>query len=329
MISTRAVVIAGKGGVETLSIADRSIREPGPGEILVEVAAAGCNRADIMQRRGFYPAPPGAPADIPGLEYAGTVAQLGEGVRSWKLGDRVMGIAAGGAMSTHLLAHEREAMAVPANLSLTQAAAIPEVFLTAFDALFLQAELRMGETMLVHAVGSGIGTAAVQLARACGATSVGTSRTEDKLERCKPLGLDIGIATPDKIFAKAVLEQTNGRGVDVIFDTVGAAYLADNLQALAPKGRIIVIGLLGGVAGELSLGMLLAKRARILGSVLRSRPLEEKITLAQACSAQLIPLFTRGALKPVIDIVLPMTEIRSAHERMEANTTFGKIVMTW
>jgi NADPH:quinone reductase-like Zn-dependent oxidoreductase len=240
-----------------------------------------------------------------------------------------MGIVAGGAMCTHVLVHEREAIAVPESLSLTDAAALPEVFLTAYDALFLQAGLRMGESMLVHAVGSGIGTAAIQLARACGVTAVGTSRTEDKLERCKALGLDIGIAATDKTFAKAVLERTGGRGVDVILDTVGAVYLADNLQALAPKGRIVVIGLLGGAAGELSLGMLLAKRARILGSVLRSRPLEEKVTLAQACTRELLPLFARGALAPVIDVVMPMSEIRAAHERLESNTTFGKIVMQW
>lgn len=328
-IEIRAVVIAGKGGVETLSLATRSLRAPGPAELLVEVAAASCNRADIVQRRGFYSAPPGTVQDIPGLEYSGTVAQVGEGAQRYKPGDRVMGIVAGGAMASHVLVHEREAMPVPKNLSLTDAGAIPEVFLTAYDALFLQAGLKTGETMLVHAVGSGIGTAAIQLARAISATSVGTSRTADKLERCAKLGLDVGIVSADKTFAKSVLERTGGRGVDVLLDTVGASYLAENVQALAPRGRIIVIGLLGGVAGELPLGALLAKRASITGSVLRSRPLEEKATLAQAATAALIPLFERGALVPVIDRVMPMTEIRAAHEYLESNASFGKVVMTW
>jgi NADPH2:quinone reductase len=328
-IEIRAVVIEGKGGVETLSIKTRSLRAPGPGEVLVEVAGASCNRADIIQRRGFYAAPPGAAADIPGLEYAGTVAQLGEGVQRWKVGDRVMGIVAGGGMASHVVVHEREAMPVPKNLSLSDAAAIPEVFLTAYDALFLQAGLKTGETMLVHAVGSGIGTAAVQLARAVSATSVGTSRTADKLERCAKLGLDHGVVAADKVFAKAVIERTGGRGVDVILDTVGAGYLGENVQALAPRGRIIVIGLLAGATGELPLGALLAKRASITGSVLRSRPLEEKAALAQAATAALVPLFERGALVPVIDKVMPMTEIRAAHEHLESNASFGKIVLTW
>lgn len=328
-IQIRAVVIDGKGGVETLSLKDRTLREPGPGELLVEVAAAACNRADVIQRMGFYAAPRGTVPDIPGLEYAGTVARVGEGVHKYRAGDRVMGIVAGGAMATHVLVHEREAVPVPKNLSLSDAAAIPEVFWTAYDALFLQAGLKTGETMLVHAVGSGIGTAALQLARAISATSIGTSRTEDKLERCKKLGLDVGIVVSDKTFAKSVLDRTGGRGVDVILDTVGAAYLGENVKALAPQGRVVVIGLLGGVAGELPLGMLLSKRARILGSVLRSRPLEEKAALAQAVTSALVPLFERGALVPVVDRTMPMAEIRQAHQYIESNQSFGKVVLTW
>lgn len=328
-IEIRAVVITGKGGVETLSVQKRSLRPPGPGELLVEVAGAACNRADIIQRLGFYSAPPGFVQDIPGLEYAGTVARVGEGVQRFKQGDRVMGIVAGGAMASHVIVHEREAMPAPKNLSLTDAAAIPEVFLTAYDALVLQAGLKTGESMLVHAVGSGIGTAAIQIARALSATSLGTSRTADKLERCAKLGLDAGIVSSDKTFAKAVLDATGGRGVDVILDTIGAAYIGENVKALAPQGRIVVIGLLGGVAGELPLGMLLAKRARIIGSVLRSRPLEEKAALAQAATSALVPLFERGALVPVIDRVLPFAEIQEAHRYLESNESFGKVVMTW
>jgi NADPH2:quinone reductase len=189
MIEARAVKIVGKGEVDTLTLGTLSVREPGPGEVRVQVAAAGLNRADVLQRRGFYPAPPGVPVDVPGLEYAGTVEQVGEGVRELAVGDRVMGIVSGGAMATHLVVHAREAMRVPDNLSLTEAAALPEVFLTAYDALFAQGRLGVGQCVLVHSVGSGVGTAALQLGLCASAQVLGTSRTQDKLERCKALGL--------------------------------------------------------------------------------------------------------------------------------------------
>lgn len=319
----------GAGGTEVLSIAAHEVREPGADEVLVEVAAAGLNRADVLQRRGLYPAPPGVPADVPGLEFAGTVAAVGPGVSDHVVGDRVMGIVGGGAMATHLVVHHRELIPVPASLSLEVAAAIPEVFLTAFDALFVQAGLGLGETVLIHAVGSGVGTAAVQLARAAGARPLGSSRTQDKLDRAGPLGLAAGIVVSDKQFAQRVLQLCGGRGADVILDTVGAAYLEENVRALAPRGRMVVIGLLGGVAGQLPLGLLLARRATVTGSVLRSRPLEEKAALAQRFAAQVVPLFAAGHLAPVVDTVMPMTEVAAAHERMERNETFGKIVLAW
>lgn len=329
MVLAKAVTIDGKGGPEVLSIGELSVRDPGPGELLVEVVAAGLNRADTLQRRGFYPAPPGVAAQVPGLEYAGTVAAIGEGVTDFEVDDRVMGIVAGGGMSTHLTVHAREAIAVPDSLTLSDAAAVPEVFLTAYDALCIQGGMSMGNSVLLHAVGSGIGTAAMQLAWAIGASVIGTSRSAEKLERCGQMGEFEAVLVEDKTFAAQVLEATGGKGVDLILDTVGAAYLADNLKAVSTGGHIIVIGLLGGAVAELPMGMLLAKRASITGSVLRSRPLEEKATLARSFSRAVLPLFESGRLFPVIDRVMPMEEIGAAHEYMESNKTFGKVVMTW
>jgi len=331
MIEAKAVVIEGKGEVDVLQLGTLQVRDPGPCELLVEIKAAGLNRADTLQRRGFYPAPPGAPANVPGLEYAGVVVELGAGATAFAVGDRVMGIVSGGGMASHVVVHEREAIRVPATLSIEAAAAIPEVFLTAYDALFPQAQLGLGDNALLHAIGSGVGTAALQLARVTGARPLGTSRTAAKLERCQELGLapEDGLLVADKRFAQAVMERTGGRGADVILDSVGAAYLTENMAALAQRGRMVVLGMMGGSTGEFPLGVLLAKRARVMGTVLRTRALEEKATLAQAFSRDLLPLFERGALHPVVDCVLPMGDIAEAHRRMEHNDTFGKIVLAW
>jgi putative PIG3 family NAD(P)H quinone oxidoreductase len=329
MPAARAVKIRGAGGVEVLHIEDIEVREPGPHEVLVEVAAAGLNRADTLQRRGMYPAPPGAPPDIPGLEYAGTVAALGPGVTSTKTGQRVMGIVSGGGMATRVVVHEREIVPVPEGLTLEQAAAVPEVFFTAYDALFLQGKLALGETVLVHAVGSGVGTAALQLAHTAGARVIGTSRTQDKLDRCRELGLVHGVLVEGARFHQAVHEHTGGAGVALVLDVVGAAYLEENVRAMALRGRMVMLGLMGGMAGSLSLGLMLNKRLTVTGSVLRARPLEEKAALAQEFAARVVPLFARGQLAPVVGEVLPMSEIAAAHERMEKNETFGKIVLRW
>jgi NADPH2:quinone reductase len=329
MIEAKAVRIVGKGDAEALQLGNVSIAEPGPSELLVRVAAAGLNRADILQRKGFYPAPKGVIPDVPGLEYAGRVESVGERVLDFAPGDLVMGIVGGGAMSTHLVVHEREALRVPEGMPLEEAAAIPEVFLTAYDAVFVQAGLHMGEVLLVHAVGSGVGTAALQLGLAAGARVVGTSRTQDKLTRCRELGLTHGLCVKDKTFAKELVQMLDGGAADVILDGVGAVYLGENISALATSGRLVVIGLLGGAAGELPLGALLAKRARVMGTVLRARALEEKASLARAFTREVLPLFAAGKLKPIVDTVMPMTEIRSAHQRMEQNDTFGKIVLKW
>ena len=327
-MKARAVTITGAGGVDCLSLGDIDVRDPGPGEIRVAVAAAGLNRADVLQRKGFYPAPPGAPADIPGLEYAGTVEAVGPEAGAWAVGDRVMGIVAGGGMATHLVVHAREALPVPEGLDLDQAAAIPEVFLTAYDAL-RQADLRPGETLLIHSAGSGVGTAAIQLAALWGVRTVGTSRTPDKLARCQALGLDHAVVPEGGAFAKAIRAQLGGRGADVILDTIGGAYLAENVATLATQGRLVIIGLLGGATAPLPLGLLLARRARVMGTVLRSRPLEEKAALAQEVTRTVLGAFAAGRLRPVVDTVLPMAEVRAAHARMEANETFGKIVLRW
>lgn len=329
MPTARAVLIEGAGGPEVLRLGHLEVRDPGYQEVLVEVAAAGLNRADILQRRGFYPAPPGAAADVPGLEFAGTVAALGEGGSSVAVGDRVMGITGGGAMATHLVAHERELIPVPRGIGLEDAAAIPEVFLTAYDALFEQAKVGLGDNVLLHSVGSGIGTAALQLVLAAGAHPFGTSRTQAKLNRCAALGLEHGILVEEGRFADQLRVLTADRLADIILDTVGGAYLEENVRALAHRGRMVVIGLMGGVKGTAILGNLLPKRASITGTVLRNRHLEEKIALAQHFASRVSPLFESGRLKPIVDDVLPMDQVADAHRRMEANETFGKLVLRW
>jgi putative PIG3 family NAD(P)H quinone oxidoreductase len=322
----QAVRIREPGGEDVLDVGSIDVRDPGGGELLVKVAAAGLNRADVLQRMGFYPAPPGVPADVPGLELAGTVAAVGPGVTSFAPGDRVMAIVGGGAMATEVVLHEREALRVPDGLDLAQAAAVPEAFLTAYDALFGRADLRLGQRTLIHAVASGVGTAALQLALACGAVAVGTSRSPDKLERCKELGLHHGLLVKDGRFADAL--RPIG-APHVVLDLVGAAYLEENLRAVAPLGTIVVIGLLGGTRGDVDLALLLRKRATMVGTVMRSRSLEERATLVQAFARDVLPLLASGRVRPVIDEVLPMTEVREAHRRMAGNETFGKLVLRW
>ncbi|MEM7135025.1 MAG: NAD(P)H-quinone oxidoreductase [Myxococcota bacterium] len=328
MARTKAVVITKPGGPEVLEIGEVDLPEPGPTQVVVDVAAAGLNRADCLQRRGFYPAPPGVPAEVPGLEFAGTVAELGSEVSGWSVGDPVMGIVGGGGMAQQLVTESSELMRVPEGLTLVQAAAVPEVFLTVFDAVVVQGGLSKGGTVLFHAVASGIGTAGIQIAAALGATSVGTSRTADKLARCEGLGLDHGVLASDGQFADAVLSAAP-KGVNVILDTVGAAYLSQNVKVLAKQGRIVVIGLMGGVKGELPLGALLAKRGTVVGSVLRSRSSKEKAALTQAFASEMLARFQEGELAPVIDEVLPMSDVEAAHARMDANQTFGKLVLRW
>jgi putative PIG3 family NAD(P)H quinone oxidoreductase len=329
MRTMRAIVNTRPGGPEVLEERELPLPAPGPGEVRVRIHASGLNRADLIQRRGKYPAPPGAPADVPGLEYAGEVDAMGPGAGLWAVGSRVMGIVGGGGHAEYVCVHEREAMRVPHSLSWEEAAAIPEVFLTAYDALFRQLDVQMGERLLIHAVGSGVGTAAVQLARAAAVTTLGTSRTAEKLQKARELGLDVGIGAEEGGWVARVEQETEGEGVNAILDLVGGGYLPDNLRALATRGRLVVVGTVAGGRAELDMGLLLRKRLHLLGTALRTRPLEEKIALAREFSDHVLPLFSSGRIRPVVDRVYPFSEIREAHAQMEENQSFGKIVLRW
>jgi putative PIG3 family NAD(P)H quinone oxidoreductase len=323
----RAVVIREPGGPEVLAAKDLPDPEIPFGHVRVRVAFAGVNRADLLQRAGFYPAPPGVPADIPGLEYAGIVDAVGPGASRFAAGDRVFGLVAGGAYAEKIVVHEREVVKTPDALSEEEAAAIPEAFVTAYDALVAQGRLAPGERVLIHAAGSGVGTAAVQIAKALGCFVVGTSRTGDKLERCKPLGLDAGVVPKGAAFAGDVRRATGGAGADVVLDLVGGAYVAEDILAAAQKGRILVVGLTAGATSEINLGALLSKRITITGTVLRARPLEEKIAAAQLLERHLVPWIAARVVRPVIDRVFDLAEAAAAHAYVGGNASFGKVLL--
>jgi NADPH:quinone reductase len=323
----RAIVIARPGPPDVLELRDVPDPAPGPRQVRVRVAATAVNRADLLQRAGNYPAPRDAPQDIPGLEYAGTVDSLGPGVTRWQPGDRVMGLVGGGGYAELVITHEDEAVRVPDTLSLIDAAAIPEAFITAHDALFTRMLLRPGEDLLIHAVGSGVGTAALQLAKAHGARVLGTQRSTWKLEKATALGLDVGIDPTTSDFADVARRETDGRGVGGVLDLVGGDYLRGNLRAIATLGRIVVVGLVAGSRAELDMRMLLSRRATIIGTVLRARSLEEKVAAARAFERDVLPLLERGAVTPVIDDVLPLKDAARAHVIVEQNRNFGKIVL--
>jgi putative PIG3 family NAD(P)H quinone oxidoreductase len=326
----RAVVIREPGGPEVLELRDVASPEPSRGEVRVRVRATAVNRADLLQRLGRYPAPPGSPADIPGLEFAGEVDALGDGVTELAglaPGDRVFGIVGGGAYAEQIVVHARALARMPAAMPFAEAAAVPEVFLTAWDAMVDQARLAAGELVLVHAAGSGVGTAALQIARAVGARTLGTARTPEKLDRARELGLDDGIVVDRGSFADQVLARSGGRGVDVVLELVGGAYVAEDLACLAQRGRIVVVGMMAGTSCEVSLPLLMVKRAELRGTVLRPRPLEEKILAAQSLQRHLVPLFERGALRPVVDRVLPLARAGEAHALVHSDATFGKVVL--
>ena len=325
----KAIVITRPGGPEVLRLEQRPKPEPGIGQIRVRVRASALNRADIMQREGNYPVPAGSPADISGMEYAGEVDALGPSSTLWKVGDRVMGIVGGGGHAEYLCVHEREAMPAPSRLSWEEVAAIPEAFLTAYDALFRRIGLRTGETVLIHAVASGVGTAALQLALVSGANPVGTSRSAAKLERAKQLVLEMGIDASREDWVSQIEKSIGVDRIHAILDLVGAPYLDANLRLLGLRGRMVVVGLTAGAQGQLNMGVLLRKRLTMVGTVLRARPIEEKIALAREFSERIIPFFESGRLRPVIDRVFSFAEIRAAHELMESNQTFGKIVLRW
>lgn len=323
----RAVVLASHGGPEVLGLSTVSDPVPAPDEILVTVAATALNRADILQRKGFYPNPFPAEHDIPGMEFSGTVAKVGERVSAWRVGDQVMGIVAGGAYAEKLVIHERQAMRIPLGMSLVDAAAIPEVFITAWDALVLQGGLTSGRWALVHAVASGVGTASIQICRAIGASVIGTCSSA-KVQQVRALGADVVVDYTQDDFVAAAREVTEGRGVDVVLDSVGGDYLDRNVAALAVQGRIVQIGVMAGGAGSFNLGALLPKRAALIGTVLRARPLEEKIAISRRFAHEILPLFDSGILRPVVDRRFTLDEIAEAHAYLESNANVGKVLVT-
>jgi NADPH:quinone reductase len=328
----RAITIARPGGPEVLTMCDVAPPEYGPHEIRVRVHATAVNRADLLQRAGGYPAPTGSPQNIPGLEYAGTVESVGDAVTRWRDGDRVMGLVGGGGYAEYITTHEDEAILVPDALSLEHAAAIPEAFITAHDALLTRMKLQPQESLLIHAVGSGVGTAALQIAKARDAFVLGTQRSAWKLERAQALGLDVGIETDADDFANRVMEEMKQsratNGVDAVLDLVGGPYLAGDLRAIRVLGRIIVVGLVAGAKHELDMRLLLQKRATITGTILRARPPAEKIAAARAFDRDVLPLIASGTVRPIVHEVMPLADAAHAHELVEANRNFGKVVLT-
>lgn len=323
----RAVVLRSHGGPDVLQFEDVASPIIGEQDILVTVAATALNRADLLQRMGFYPNPFPSGPEIPGLEFAGTVAAIGDKVTAWSIGDRVMGITSGGAYAEQLAIHERQAMAVPSGMSLHDAAGIPEVFITAWDALVVQGGLTSGRWAMVHAGASGVGTAAIQICKAIGARIVVTC-SGGKVEACRALGADVVVDYGTQDFVVEVAAATAGKGVDVILDVIGGDYVERNIASLAVKGHIIQVGVMAGKPVPLNVGLLLGKRASISGTVLRARPLEEKIAISQRFASEMLPLFDSCELKPVIDSTYAFAEIALAHEYMATNGNVGKIVIT-
>lgn len=324
-----AVIYEGAGGPEVITIGEVPKPEVRPEHIRVKVHAAGVNRADLIQRRGLYAAPSGWPANIPGLEYAGEVEAVRPGVTQWRVGDRVMGLVGGGAQAELVVVHQDEVLPIPGGLSYAEAAAIPEVFLTAYDALVIRGRVQARERVLIHAVGSGLGTAAAQIAKQLGATVLGTSRSGDKLARALVYGLDVGIDTSRTPFRDAV-----GEPVDVVLDVLGGPAFADNLAILGSRGRLILLGFLAGSQSDADLGPILRKRLEIIGTVMRTRGLDERIPLVREFGARMLPLFEprfgqAAALRPVLERTYPMTQLADAHRVLEGNATFGKIVVVW
>ena len=337
----RSVVITRPGAPDVLVLEERSVPEPGTEQLLVRVRATALNRADLAQRRGGYPAPPGAPADVPGLEYAGEVVALGPGAREHAVGDRVFGLVGGGGHAEYVAVHERTAVRIPDRLTWEEAAAVPEVFMTAHDAL-RQAAARPGETVLIHAVASGVGLAAVQLARALGLRTLGTVRegahAAGKLEAARAHGLDAGLAVPraalaDPAALRAALgdlarAHTGGRGADVALDLVGGAYVNATLHALAERGRHVLIGLVAGASDTVDLARVLRARLTLVGTAMRARPLEERIAVARRFAAEVVPMLADGRVRPTVDATYPLAAVAAAHARLESNDTTGKLVLT-
>ena len=325
----RAVVITRPGGPEVLEMQERPTPIPRAGEILVRVHATAINRADLLQRQGLYPAPPGAPADIPGMEYAGEVAAVSAGVTPWKEGDRVFGITGGGAYAEFVTVDAETAARIPDRLDWKEAGAVPEAFITAHDALVVQARVQRGESVLIHAVGSGVGLAGAQVATAWNARPFGTARTAEKVEKAKRYGLVDGVVIENDVEAlvPACERWTGGKGIDVTLDLVGGDYLGASIRAAALRGRIMLVGTVAGRQSTIPTGMVLGKRLTLRGTVLRARSLDEKRAVTAAFAAEIVPLFENGALTPTIDSVFDLAQAGAAHERVASNASFGKVVL--
>jgi NADPH2:quinone reductase len=321
-----AIGIKTPGGPEALAPEQRPVPVPGEGEILIKVAAAGVNRPDVMQRKGLYPPPPGAP-DIPGLEIAGEVAALGSGVKRWAIGDRVMALVIGGGYAEYCLAHVSHTMPVR-TLPMVDAAAVPETFFTVWHNVFERGQLKSGEILLVHGGTSGIGTTAIQLAKHFGAKVIVTAGSEDKCEACRKLGANVAINYKAEDFVAAVKTATDGKGADVILDMVGGDYIARNYEAASIEGRIVQIAFMGGPKAEVNFMRLMMKRLHHTGSTLRSRSIADKGAIRDALEAQVLPLLADGTVKPILYKTFPLTEAAAAHALMETSAHIGKIVLT-
>jgi NADPH:quinone reductase len=322
-----AIVIRAPGGPEELVPEQRPVPQPGEGEVLIKVAAAGVNRPDVMQRKGLYPPPKGG-TDIPGLEVAGEVVALGPNATRWKLGDRVMALVVGGGYAQYCLAHESACLPIPPGLSMHEAAAIPETFFTVYHNLFERGRLKAGETMLVHGGSSGIGTAAIQLAHASGARVIITAGSAEKCEACRTLGADVAINYKTEDFVAATKGATGGKGADVILDMVGGDYIERNYEAAAVEGRIVQIAFQGSPKATVDFRRIMLKRLTHTGSVLRSRPVADKGAIARGVEQHVLPLIASGRVRPVMDSTFSLAQASAAHARMEASTHIGKIVLT-
>jgi putative PIG3 family NAD(P)H quinone oxidoreductase len=329
----KCIVVKNAGeSLENLVIEERPDPIPGRGEVSVAVSATALNRADLLQRRGLYPAPPGIPdgvRDIPGLEFVGRIENVGEGVSRWKGGERVFGILSAGGYASRVVTQEDLVAAVPDVLSDTDAAAAPEAFFTAFDALVLQCGMTKGDRVLIHAVASGVGTAAVQLAKAWGAEAIGTAGSDDKLRRVGALAPFFAINYRTADFKTAIVDKFGADAVDIVLDVIGASYWKSNLDVLRTGGRLILVGRLGGSDALTPLGVVMSKRLRITGTVMRSRSREEKAAVTRAFEEKVVPLFRRGEVRPVVDSVYPFARIREATAKMERNENVGKIVVVF
>ncbi|MFH5879952.1 NAD(P)H-quinone oxidoreductase [Arthrobacter sp. NA-172] len=324
----KAVFISEPGGPEVLEIRDVPAPVPGPGEVLIDVVAAGLNRADVQQRRGFYPPPPGA-SDIPGLEVSGRIAAFGPGVsKPFSVGDKVVALLSGGGYAQQVAVPAEQVLRLPDGVDLVTAAALPEVAATVYSNLIMTAQLQAGETVLIHGATGGIGTMAIQLAKAYGATVATTAGTAEKVGTAKAyLGADIAINYAEEDFAVSLKAQNGGKGADVILDVVGAKYLQQNVEALADYGRLVVIGLQGGVKGELNLGQLVSKRAAIIGTALRPRPVAEKGVIMNAVRESVWPMLSDGRIKPFVAKSFPLEQVREAHEYFDSGEHMGKVLL--